>query len=186
MPLRILGHRPLKTLPGSLTRPTPARVRAAVFNVWQGTIAGCRWLDLCAGSGAMGAEALCRGAAIVVGIEQSAKAYEIVRYNWQNLATPDQIIDLWRGDVLAILKQFPKPLAPPTFDRIYFDPPYQSDRYEPVLELICTKKILDPDGEMAVEHDPHRHFLAPSGWEIRREKVYGNTAVTYYGWQSHS
>jgi len=179
MALRILGHRPLKTLPGSLTRPTPARVRAAVFNVWQGSIEGCRWLDLCAGSGAMGAEALCRGAAIVVGIEQAPKAYEIVRENWQNLATSDQVIQVLRGDVVTLLNR----LQGQTFDRIYFDPPYQSDRYEPVLKSVQVHQLLAPQGEMAVEHDPHRHFAAPLGWDIRREKVYGNTAVTYYGWQ---
>ncbi|MFZ4667404.1 MAG: 16S rRNA (guanine(966)-N(2))-methyltransferase RsmD [Prochlorotrichaceae cyanobacterium] len=181
MSLRILGHRPLKTLPGSLTRPTPARVRAAVFNVWQGSIEGCRWLDLCAGSGAMGAEALCRGATIVVGIEQAAKAYQIVRENWQNLATSDQVIQVLRGDVVTLLTR----LQGQTFDRIYFDPPYQSDRYEPVLQSVQAHQLLAPDGEMAVEHDPHRHFAAPAGWEIRREKVYGNTAVTYYGWQRY-
>jgi len=103
MALRILGHRPLKTLSGSLTRPTPARVRAAVFNIWQGSIEGCHWLDLCAGSGAMGAEALCRGAQQVVGIEQSAKALAIVRENWNGLAESHQTVQLWKGDVLVML-----------------------------------------------------------------------------------
>jgi 16S rRNA (guanine(966)-N(2))-methyltransferase RsmD len=55
--MRIYGNRQLKTLPGQDTRPTVARVREAVFNIWQGTIADCRWLDLCAGTGSMGAEA---------------------------------------------------------------------------------------------------------------------------------
>jgi 16S rRNA (guanine966-N2)-methyltransferase len=178
MALRILGHRPLKTLSGSLTRPTPARVRAAVFNIWQGSIEGCRWLDLCAGSGAMGAEALCRGAQQVVGIEQSAKALTIVRENWNRLVEPHQTQHLWKGDVLVIL---PK-LHGQTFDRIYFDPPYQSDRYEPVLQSLQTLSLLAPQGEIAVEHDPHRHFAPPDRWEIRRQKVYGNTAVTFYGW----
>ncbi len=61
MSLRIYGNRQLKTLMGQATRPTPSLVREALFNIWQGTIVGCRWLDLCTGSGAMGAEALCRG-----------------------------------------------------------------------------------------------------------------------------
>ena len=74
MAVRIYGNREIKTLPGEETRPTSARVREALFNIWQGRILGCRWLDLCAGSGAMGAEALCRGAAEVVGIEKSGAA----------------------------------------------------------------------------------------------------------------
>ncbi|MEY2978821.1 MAG: 16S rRNA (guanine(966)-N(2))-methyltransferase RsmD [Prochlorotrichaceae cyanobacterium] len=178
MSLRILGHRPLKTLPGSLTRPTPARVRAAVFNIWQGSLEGCRWLDLCAGSGAMGAEALCRGAQTVVGIEQSAKALRIVRENWQNLAEPHQNIQCCKGDVLTVL---PK-LKGQAFDRIYFDPPYQSDRYQPVLQLVQDLDLLAPQGEIAVEHDRHRQFPPPDRWTIQRDKVYGNTAVTFYGW----
>ncbi|HEY9736425.1 MAG TPA: RsmD family RNA methyltransferase, partial [Trichocoleus sp.] len=67
MSLRIYGNRTIKTLPGEATRPTASRVREALFNIWQGRVDGCRWLDVCAGSGAMGAEALCRGAAEVVG-----------------------------------------------------------------------------------------------------------------------
>ena len=74
MAIRIYGNRPIKTLPGQATRPTPAKVREALFNSWQGRVNGSRWLDLCAGSGAMGAEALCRGASLVVGIEQAGAA----------------------------------------------------------------------------------------------------------------
>ena len=55
MSIRIYGNRLIKTLPGDATRPTPAKVREALFNSWQGRISGSRWLDLCAGSGAMGA-----------------------------------------------------------------------------------------------------------------------------------
>jgi len=57
--MRIYGNRPIKTLAGQLTRPTTARVREALFNIWQQKLSGCRWLDLCAGNGSMGAEALC-------------------------------------------------------------------------------------------------------------------------------
>ena len=78
MSIRIYGNRELKTLPGWETRPTPAKVRQALFNVWQGSIRGCRWLDLCSGSGAMGAEALCREAQIVIGIERSSAACDII------------------------------------------------------------------------------------------------------------
>src|SRR5512147_649239 len=121
--LRIYGNRALKTLPGEATRPTSARVREALFNIWQGRVAGCRWLDLCAGSGAMGAEALCRGAAEVVGIEQSGDAYAVVRENWQRVAQPNQTIRLFKGDVVKQLSR----LKHQPFDLIYFDPPYTSD-----------------------------------------------------------
>jgi 16S rRNA (guanine966-N2)-methyltransferase len=177
MSLRIYGNRLLKTLPGQETRPTSARVREAIFNIWQFSIEGCRWLDLCAGSGAMGAEALCRGASLVVGIEQSSRACTIIQQNWQRLATNEQQFYVLRGD---ILKQLPK-LSGQKFDRIYFDPPYASGLYHSVLEAIAQHELLDSNGEIAVEHSPQK-WTSPviSGWEICREKVYGNTAVTFY------
>ncbi len=100
MSLRIYGNRLLKTLPGEDTRPTLARVRQALFNIWQGEISGCRWLDLCAGSGSMGAEALCRGARHVVAIEQSPKACAVIRDNWQQVSRPEQQTQILKGEIL--------------------------------------------------------------------------------------
>ena len=79
MALRIKGERPLKTLDGLNTRPTSSKVRAAVFNILQDRVKDAHWLDLCAGSGAMGAEALARGARSVTGVEQSAAACRIIK-----------------------------------------------------------------------------------------------------------
>ena len=184
MGLRVYGNRPLKTLPGQTTRPTPARVREAVFNIWQGAIAQCRWLDLCSGIGAMGAEALGRGASEVVGIEQSGRACAVIAENWKRIAAPDQTVRVIRGDLLQKLPT----LAGQRFDRIYFDPPYASDLYLPVLQAIAQHHLLAPDGELAMEHDPQRwtaaewqHLLTQAQpLETYRTKVYGNTAVTFF------
>ncbi len=177
MSLRIYGNRQLKTLPGQETRPTLAVVRSALFNIWQGTIANCRWLDLCAGSGAMGAEALCRGASLAVGIEQSTRACAIIRQNWQQVAIESQTFQVLRGDV----RQRIKALEGQQFDRIYFDPPYESDLYAPVIVAISHFQLLAPKGELAIEHSPDRlKITTPSTLEICRQKVYGNTALTFY------
>jgi len=177
MSLRIYGNRLLKTLPGQDTRPTLARVREALFNIWQGHIEGCRWLDLCAGSGSMGAEALCRGAAYVVGVERSPRASSILQANWQQVVAPGQQFRVVRGDVqqrLSVLKG-------EQFDRIYFDPPYDSGLYEPVLRAIAELQLLAPDGELAVEHSPKSPpAVVPDELSICRQKVYGNTALTFY------
>lgn len=177
MSLRIYGNRQLKTLPGRETRPTVARVREAVFNIWQGTITDCRWLDLCTGTGSMGAEALCRGASLVVGIEKSRRACSVIQENWKQLADDEQQFEVLQGDVLPQLKK----LKRQQFNRIYFDPPYASGLYQPVLELISLNQILEPDGEIAVEHSP-KDWKSPviTGWNIIREKIYGNTALTFY------
>jgi 16S rRNA (guanine(966)-N(2))-methyltransferase RsmD len=148
-----------------------------VFNIWQGGIAGCRWLDVCAGTGSMGAEALCRGASLVVGIEQSSRACVIIQENWQAVANGEQKWKVLRGDAIQQLKT----LSGKQFNRIYFDPPYASGLYQPVIEAIAYYQLLDPSGEIAVEHNPQGWTppLIPT-WEICREKVYGNTALTFY------
>ncbi|MEQ9237910.1 16S rRNA (guanine(966)-N(2))-methyltransferase RsmD [Coleofasciculus sp. E2-BRE-01] len=206
--MRIYGNRQLKTLPGLETRPTSARVREAVFNIWQGAIAQCRWLDLCAGTGAMGAEALCRGASLVVGIDIKGKACSIMQQNWRQVAQPEQTFQVIRGDVVGRLKT----LADQQFDRIYFDPPYASDLYNPVLEAIAHYQLLADQGELAVEYSPNHwtpQLLKAEGrrqkaeekeeggkvkenydcrdvacnvstLEICRQKVYGNTALVFY------
>jgi 16S rRNA (guanine966-N2)-methyltransferase len=176
MSLRIYGNRLLKTLPGLDTRPTPALVRQALFNIWQGSVAGCRWLDLCAGTGAMGAEALCREAAVAVGIEQSGKACAVIQQNWQQVAKPHQSFRVWKGNVLQRLPS----LAGEEFDRIYFDPPYASELYEPVLTAVVQYQLLSTDGELAAEHSPTRQLPAIVGLDLVRQKIYGNTAISFY------
>ena len=175
--LRIYGNRALKTVPGLATRPTSARVREALFNVWQGRVASCRWLDLCTGSGAMGAEALCRGAAEVVGVELSPEAYKVTRENWQRVARADQTMRLFRGDVVKQLSR----LHGQAFDLIYVDPPYDGGLYDAVLERVVALQLLVPEGEIAVEHRPGAWTagLVP-GLELIRQKRYGTTHLAFY------
>ncbi len=180
MSVRIYGNRELKTLAGLETRPTPVRVRQALFNVWQGTIEGCRWLDLCTGSGAMGAEALCRGASFVVGIERSIPACRIIEANWLKVGGTVQTFRLLQGDVVAQLDL----LLGQQFDRIYFDPPYGGELYQPVMSAIDRHQLLSPTGELAVEHSPDRAIsILPDTLPtlaLCRQKSYGNTAISFY------
>jgi 16S rRNA (guanine966-N2)-methyltransferase len=180
MSIRICGNRELKTLPGLETRPTPARVRQALFNVWQGSISGCRWLDLCSGSGAMGAEALCREAKFVIGIERSNAACDIIEQNWKKVARDSQRFQLLRGDIITRLGE----LEGQQFDRIYFDPPYAGKLYQPVLAAIDRYQLLSPLGEIAVEHSPDSKISTlPADLptlELYRDKNYGNTSISFY------
>ncbi len=124
----------------------------------------------------MGAEALCRGASVVVGIERSSRACAVIQQNWQQVAKPDQAFQIMRGEVLQRLDK----LAGQTFDRIYFDPPYTSGLYQPVLEAIGRHQLLAPQGELAAEHSPGALSDEIPGLEICRQKIYGNTALTFY------
>ena len=175
--MRIYGNRQLRTVPGQRTRPTSARVREALFNMWRDRIAGSRWLDLCAGNGSMGAEALCRGASRVVGIEQHGKACKIIEQNWQQVAQPEQSYQVLKGDVLVKIKS----LEGQQFDWIYLDPPYDSYLYLPVLKAIASGKLVTAEGAIAVEHNPKLwQAKEVSGLEIYRTKSYGNTTLSFY------
>ena len=175
--MRIYGNRQIKTVPGQRTRPTAARVREALFNIWRDRITDCRWLDLCAGNGSMGAEALSRGATKVVAIEQYSKACSIIEQNWQEIATPEQSYQVIKGDVLVKIKG----LAGQKFDWIYFDPPYDSYLYLPILKAIASLQLVTPEGAIAVEHNPKMwQAKEVSGLEIYRSKTYGNTTLSFY------
>lgn len=175
--MRIYGNRQLKTVPGAKTRPTAARVREALFNIWRDRIPGCSWLDLCAGNGSMGAEALCRGATKVVGIEQYGKACKAIESNWQQVAQPEQSYEIIQGDVLHKMKK----LTGQQFNWIYFDPPYDSYLYLPVLKAIAALELVNIDGAIAVEHNPQLwQAKEVLGLEIYRTKSYGNTTLTFY------
>lgn len=175
--MRLRGKQTIQTVAGLETRPTASRVREAIFNIWQFEIVGCRWLDLCAGTGAMGAEALCRGAAEVVGIEQAGRACTVIGQNWNKLARPEQQVQILQMDVLRGLAQ----LKGQQFDRIYFDPPYACDFYERVIAAIATHSLLTPTGVLAVEH--HKRKVLPktvSGLSATQTRYYGTTALAFY------
>jgi len=171
MGMRLGSHR-FKTLPGLATRPTPGRAREALFNIWRERVRGARWLDLCAGSGAMGGQALVLGAAFVLAIEKAPAACRLIRENWQALPGDREV---WCGDVRKLLG---KVLALPPFDLIYLDPPYDSDLYAPVLAAIAPG--LAPGGQMAVEHRRSQVLPAVVGLTPVDGRTYGETAITFY------
>lgn len=173
--MRIYGNREIKTLSGNDTRPTTAKVREALFNIWQNYLPSASWLDLCAGNGTMGAEALCRGACEVVAIEQSPLACQIIRENLAKVAQENQEFKVLRGDILQRLKS----LKGKKFDLIYFDPPYHSNFYDRVLNLIDEYKLLT--GQIAVEYDPKKsHISDQQKLTLVQTKLYGNIALNFY------
>ncbi len=177
MTLRVYGNRRLRTLNGLATRPTPGRVREALFNIWQSRVGGCLWLDLCAGAGSVGAEALLRGADSVVGIELAASAVRVIQENWQQCANQEQKFEVIRGDVLAGIQRLSQ--RGECFDCVYFDPPYQSALYLPVLSQVAP--LLSLEGELAAEHSSRRPLPKQIG-SLQRlaQRVYGETTLSFY------
>ena len=122
----------------------------------------------------MGAEALCRGAAEVVGIEKSGVACQVVKQNWQTVAKAGQKQHVIKGNVVRQIKRLNG-----KFDLIYFDPPYAANLYQPVLAML--PELLAPTGEAAVEYgvgkwQPNQ---IPQDLEIAKEKRYGSTHLLF-------
>ncbi len=139
--------RPLIAPKGSQTRPTLSIVRKAVFDILQPAVSGADFLDLFAGSGAMGIEALSRGARRSVFVENHREAVRALHKNL-NLLKIDAVV--LAGDVLTVLKKLEKQKE--TFQIIYADPPYQLKHlYTELLQFLDTASLLQPGGYLFLE-----------------------------------
>jgi 16S rRNA (guanine(966)-N(2))-methyltransferase RsmD len=170
--------RRLKTLEGMQVRPTSDRLRGTLFNVLAPRIEGARFVDVCAGSGAVGVEALSRGAASVVFIEASKKASAVISDNLRHCGVKEGVRVINR-DALTALKYLAQRGA--QFDIFYLDPPYDSEIYSPLLWLIAKSNLLAEDGVVIVEHR-RQSPLAPNYERLRpyREIVQGESCLTFY------
>ncbi len=170
--------RRLKTLEGMDVRPTSDRMRETLFNILAPRIEDARFVDVCAGSGAVGIEALSRGAAHVTFIESSRKAAAVVSENLRHCGIT-QDFKLINREATAAMKYFA--YEKQQFDIFYLDPPYDSDLYTPVMWQIAQNNLLAEDGIVIVEH--RRQLpLAPNYDDLRpyRELVQGESVLTFY------
>jgi len=175
--------RVLKSLKGLALRPTSDRLRETLFNVLAPDIPGSRFVDLFAGTGAVGIEALSRGAAEVIFIENHAPAATLIRRNLESLGVTSSItvlaVDALRG--LTMLAA-PKTSGAPAFTHIFLDPPYAAaEDYSRVLEFLGTADLLAPGGLVIAEH--RRDFdLREAPGALRRFRVLrqGDAALSFY------
>ena len=171
--MRVVGGtargRRLVTPPGDATRPTTDRVREAVFNALasRDLVVGARVLDLFAGSGAMGVEALSRGAAHATFVDDDARARRAVG---QNLATAG-LAD--RAEVVAGKAERFLARAGPGFDVAFCDPPYAFAGWDGLLAALAALPVGFVVAETAAELD------LPAGWDAVRATRYGRTWVTF-------
>jgi 16S rRNA (guanine966-N2)-methyltransferase len=174
--------RRLKTLKGLRIRPTSDRVREALFSILGDMVRGSRVLDLFAGSGALGLEALSRGAEEVVFVEKDRDAREIIRENITALAM-DASCKVIPGDYRNVLKRLGNKDG--SFDLILADPPYQDTddgAAENVLSLLGEFDTLRKNGLVVIEHSHRVQINIPdSSWEIIQFKRYGRSCLTIVG-----
>lgn len=162
---------PLKAPEGMDTRPTQDRIKETLFNILQGEIPGCRFLDLFAGSGAIGIEAASRGASQVVFLENNPKAAEIIRMNLKNTHLEEKST-LYQGDLFGILPGLAS--REKVFDIIFMDPPYGHEHEKQVLIQLQESSLADEYTWIIVEAslDTRLDYLSDLGYELIREKKY--------------
>lgn len=159
-----LGGRRLVTPPGTATRPTTDRVREAIFNSLGslGVLEGAVVADLFAGSGAVGIEALSRGAARCVFVERDRVALRALNDNLDALGLDDRA-KVVAADVMSVVGTIDA-------DIVFADPPYDFDAWHDLLGRVTADLVVAESGATVA---------APNGWTVTRDKKYGRTRVTF-------
>ena len=171
--------------PASLeVRPTSDRLRETLFNVIAPRIEDARFLDLCAGSGAVGIEALSRGAAHVTFVDRSRKMCSLIRSNLDLCRIEEEDTKVVHSETQDYLRRAigqTRAVGRP-WDLVFFDPPYAIE-YSPILEIFGSQasSLLSPGGLLIVEHH-HKTALPEKLHGIRRTRVLkqGDSALSFY------
>lgn len=183
-----LGGRHVK-VPSAQVRPTQDAVREALFSMLMHVTEGAVFLDLFAGSGAVGIDAWSRGAKQVTWVEKDPKVVRVLRDNVETLcgsgsATLDASSGIVHADVLTWLAR-PSSVAPGSVTIAYADPPYatgeKSDHMSEVLALFAASGLAAPGAIFVAEQRTGTPYPdVPSGWERIRERRYGHTRVILF------
>lgn len=174
----ICKGRPLKAVPGQTTRPTTDKVKESIFNIIGPFFNGGQGLDLYAGSGGLGVEALSRGIEKMIFVDRNPKAIEIVQQNI-HACHFEAKAEVYRNDAKRALKAVAK--REMKFDVIFLDPPYALQRIEEEISFISQNKLLTEQGIIVTEHDAST-FLPESIDDITciRNEQYGDTGISIY------
>lgn len=169
----------LKTLPGLETRPTTDRTKETLFNILQPYIPECRFLDLCSGSGAIGIEALSRGATVAVFVEKNPRAVRCIEENLEFTGLKEDA-KIMKTDVLSALHMLE---GEPAFDCIFMDPPYGKEIEREILEYLKGSSLCGEDTLIIVEAQLSTDFayLEDMGFSIRKYKKYKTNAHIFIG-----
>ena len=172
--------RKLKSPPSPQTRPTSDRLRETLFNILAPQIDGARFLDLCAGSGAVGIEALSRGAAHVMFVDRSRRMCALIEKNLYTLGVEDEV-EVVLAEASEFLRRYAEKQAL-VFDIVFFDPPYATD-YESVLKYFDehAARLLAENSLVIVEHHKKRNLKEDFG-RIHRYRTLkqGDSILSFY------
>ena len=162
--------KPLKELKYDHIRPTADKVKQALFTKLQFDIPSSRVLDLFCGTGALGIEAISRGASEVVFVDKNPKSVSLTKENLKMIGSNAKVLCMPFDKAIQSLDG--------QFDFIFVDPPYKSELYETALRLIFEKKLLSENGIIVCEHLKTDKFDY-SPFVVYDEKVYGIVMLTF-------
>ena len=163
---------------GQTVRPTSDKVREALFDILQNRIADATLLDLFAGVGAVGIEALSRGAARVTFVEKSRRHYQFLERNLREHRLLDRS-STYNMDSLAFLARAAR--EPTHYDIVFLDPPYRSELLRKALPRIASSDIITAETLIIVEHH-HKQMIEKIAVDLRllRQRRYGETALSFF------
>ena len=170
------GGRNLKVPKSDAIRPTQDRVREALFNILQNEVADCDFLDLFAGSGAVGLEALSRGAAKATFVEANRRHLAVLRENVDSLRLQSTAVDIVAADAYRWLASY----SGPGFSIGFADPPYalgEEKGYASVLATLAARGVIRPNGLFVAEMTAVQKAEETPGWELVRDRTYGKTRL---------
>jgi 16S rRNA (guanine(966)-N(2))-methyltransferase RsmD len=167
--------RTIRTVAGQAVRPSPAMLREALFNIIGPTIRGARFLDLCAGSGAVGIEALSRGAAHATFVESHPASLAVIRANLEKLGALGRATLLRRDAAIA-----PDELARrgERFDIAFLDPPYDTGTAAACVRAPGLRAIIAARCRLYVQHRRGMALPPAAGWRPVDERRFGDTVLT--------
>ncbi|MBN1254055.1 MAG: 16S rRNA (guanine(966)-N(2))-methyltransferase RsmD [Deltaproteobacteria bacterium] len=179
--MRIIGGefkgRRLLVPHGRRIRPTSDRVREAIFDILGPAWTFQRALDLFAGTGSLGIEALSRGADEVVFVEQGKGALTILKGNLKALGLKSRswVLPLTAKRGIAVLGERKE-----AFDLIFIDPPYGKGLGGKTIEEITRRGIINSAGVIVIEHSSKEEIILPTGLELSQQRRYGDTSVSFF------
>jgi 16S rRNA (guanine966-N2)-methyltransferase len=156
-------------------RPTSSRVRETLFQILVHHLKGRRVLDLFAGSGSLGLEALARGAGETVFVERDRKVLRILQQNIERCGFQNRVT-VQLGTIPEVLVQN-RIIGP--FDLVLADPPYAEDPLQEVLKAIREHELISVEGQVVFEVSSKSDPAVPDGWQMDRKKVIGDTALLF-------
>lgn len=188
--MRIIGGqargRRILSVPKAMreVRPISGRIRQSLFDIIRPRLPGARFLDLFAGTGAVGLEALSRGAELVVFVDRDKRCLQVIEKNVER-AGWKQKAKVLRGDVTSALSWVPYRAGVERFDLMFMGPPYKDVEKKPlaltgkVLANVAAAGLLEPEGWIVAQHHAKEAFAPPAALDLFRCERYGDSRLSF-------